>query len=147
MVARFRLIIRYAALTILLGGTPAVAGSLTVTVTGAADERGQIIACLWRDGSGFPDCNKRQPAQKKVVRISSQSTAIIFTDVTPGNYAISVGQDRNMDGKIGTNFLGMPNEPVGLSNNVRPRFGPPKFSAASFRMKGDASIKITIGKR
>lgn len=146
MVTRFRPIICYAALLTLLGGAPAVAATVSVTVTGAADERGQIIACLWRDGSNFPDCNKYKPAQKQIVRLSSPSTAIVFTDVAPGNYAVSVAHDRNLDGKVGTNFLGIPNEPVGLSNNVRPRFGPPKFSAASFRLTGDASIKITLGK-
>ena len=48
----------------------------------------------------------------------------------PGDYAITLFQDSNNNKKLDTNFIGIPNEPVALSNNHRPRFGPPKFSKA-----------------
>ena len=146
MVAKSHLPIRCAALLGLLGGTPALAATVTVAVTGAIDRRGQIVACLWRDKTGFPNCDKTKSAQTKMVRIDSASTVIVFTDVVPGAYAIMVAQDRTMDGKVGTNFPGISNEPVGLSNDARARFGPPKFSAAAFRLSGDTAITITLAK-
>ncbi len=47
-----------------------------------------------------------------------------------GTYAISVHHDNNDNGKMDRSFVGIPKEPVGLSNGHVPRFGPPKFSKA-----------------
>ncbi|GAA5525458.1 hypothetical protein Maes01_02028 [Microbulbifer aestuariivivens] len=47
-----------------------------------------------------------------------------------GAYAISVHHDNNANGEMDSNFVGIPNEPVGLSNGHVPRFGPPRFSKA-----------------
>ncbi|WOX05895.1 DUF2141 domain-containing protein [Microbulbifer pacificus] len=47
-----------------------------------------------------------------------------------GKYAITVHHDNNANGKMDRNFVGIPKEPVGLSNGHVPRFGPPKFSKA-----------------
>ena len=145
MVAKSHLPIRCAALLGLRGSTPALAATVTVTVTGAIDRRGQIVACLWRDKTGFPNCDKTKSAQTKMVRIDSASTVIVFTDAIPGDYAITVAQG-NMGGKVGTNFPGIPNEPVGLSNDGGARFGPPKFSATAFRLSRDTAITITLAK-
>ena len=37
-------------------------------------------------------------------------------DLQPGEYVFSIFQDRNGNGKLDMNFLGMPLEPFGLSN-------------------------------
>ena len=47
-----------------------------------------------------------------------------------GALAISVHHDSNANGEMDRNFIGIPKEPVGLSNGHVPRFGPPKFSKA-----------------
>jgi len=49
-----------------------------------------------------------------------------------GTYAISVYHDEDGDGELDSNFLGIPKEPYGFSNNARGIFGPPKYKAASF---------------
>jgi uncharacterized protein (DUF2141 family) len=54
-----------------------------------------------------------------------------------GEYALSVFQDVNDNGKLERNFIGMPKEPAGLSNNLRPKFGPPKYK--------DAVFAVTVG--
>jgi uncharacterized protein (DUF2141 family) len=42
--------------------------------------------------------------------------------------------DQNGNGEIDMRILGMPKEPVGVSNDARGRFGPPKFDAAKFTL-------------
>ena len=69
-----------------------------------------------------------------------------FAGIPAGTYAVSVLHDVNGDGKLGTNLLGIPNEPVGFSNNVRLRFGPPRFQAAAFAVDGDEAITVTVSK-
>ena len=69
-----------------------------------------------------------------------------FSGVTPGRYAVSVFHDENNNGKLATNFVGMPKEGVGASTNAKGHFGPPKFDAAAFRFAGgrqELKIKMT----
>ena len=41
-----------------------------------------------------------------------------------------------MNGKLDVNFLGIPTEGYGFSNDVTAALGPPTFSAASFTYDG-----------
>lgn len=62
------------------------------------------------------------------------STTIIWTqEMLPyGEYAIAVYHDKNENGKIDTNFLGIPKEEYGFSNNARGRFGPASWEDSKF---------------
>jgi len=66
-----------------------------------------------------------------------------FSNIPDGTYAISVFHDENNDGKLETNFLGIPSEDTGSSNDSPSRFGPPKWEDAKFEVKG-GTIKQVI---
>ncbi|MEQ9092370.1 MAG: DUF2141 domain-containing protein [Balneola sp.] len=75
------------------------------------------------------------------------STTIIWTqEMLPfGEYAIAVYHDKNENGKIDTNFLGIPKEDYGFSNNARGRFGPASWQDSKFKVEDNfysTSIKI-----
>lgn len=75
------------------------------------------------------------------------STTIIWTqEMLPfGEYAIAVYHDKNENGKIDTNFLGIPKEDYGFSNNARGRFGPASWQDSKFIVEDNfysTSIKI-----
>lgn len=55
-----------------------------------------------------------------------------FPRTAAGTYAIKVFHDVNGNGTIDTNWMGIPNEPYGFSNDAMGTFGPPGFNAASF---------------
>lgn len=67
----------------------------------------------------------------------------IETDLPPGTYAVSVYEDLNGNHKLDHNFLGIPREPVGASNNPKERIGPPRFHDCSFYL-GATPETITI---
>jgi uncharacterized protein (DUF2141 family) len=68
-----------------------------------------------------------------------------FREIAPGRYAVSVYHDENSNGKLDTNFLGIPREGVGASNNARGHMGSPKFDAAAFPFAGGRlNLTITI---
>ncbi len=58
-----------------------------------------------------------------------------------GRYSIKAFHDENNNSKLDTNFLGMPTERYGFSNNARGRFGPPSFAEAAVTLN---SPQITI---
>jgi uncharacterized protein (DUF2141 family) len=61
-----------------------------------------------------------------------------------GEYAISIIHDKNRNGRLDTNFIGIPKEPFGFSNNPKIKFGPPSFSDAKFAHNGGDVIDITL---
>jgi uncharacterized protein (DUF2141 family) len=60
-----------------------------------------------------------------------------------GVYALVVIHDEDSNGKLNTNWLGIPTEGYGFSNNAKGLLGPPKFPAASFSYDG-RSVDLTI---
>jgi uncharacterized protein (DUF2141 family) len=58
-----------------------------------------------------------------------------------GDYALSVFYDQDGDGELKTNFIGMPKEPIALSNNAVAKFGPPKYSDAVFSLGAQPIIQ------
>jgi uncharacterized protein (DUF2141 family) len=70
-------------------------------------------------------------------------TIFIFLNIPPGTYALAVIHDENMNGKLDTNWLGIPKEGYGFSNAAKATLGAPSFSAASFRYDGQ-DMELTI---
>ena len=62
-----------------------------------------------------------------------------------GVYAVSFYIDSNNNQKLDYNFLGVPTEQFGFSNNAMGFFGSPSFDQASFRI--DKESKITLKAR
>ena len=100
-----------------LAGVEAPGAPLSVAVSGLHSTKGRIIACLWRDKTGFPSCAKSRSAVRVTLPVSATSMDVRFPDVAPGRYAVTIEHDENGDGKMGHNFIGMPTEGVGVSNN------------------------------
>jgi uncharacterized protein (DUF2141 family) len=65
-------------------------------------------------------------------------------DIAPGAYALAVIHDENMNGKLDTNWPGIPTEGYGFSNDAKALFSAPSFSAARFLYDG-RSLDLTIG--
>lgn len=54
--------------------------------------------------------------------------------IPPGVYAVQAFQDSNDNMEIDRNFLGLPTEGIGFSNDAPFRFGPPRFADAAVRI-------------
>jgi len=61
-------------------------------------------------------------------------------DIPPGTYAIKLHIDENENGELGTNFLGIPKEQYGTSNNLRFL----DFEAASFVIDTHEKVQIDL---
>ena len=60
--------------------------------------------------------------------------------IPPGTYAVKVHIDENENGKLDTNFLGIPKEQYGISNNGRFL----NFKAASFIIDTYKKVQIEL---
>ena len=136
------------AVAALLSATPiaaatAAAGDLTVTVAGVRDARGTIAVCLFDTPAHFPDCTHDAAARHAHAPATPGRVTTVFHDVTAGTYAVSAYHDATNAGHLETNFLGIPRDGVGASNDPPGRMGPPRFAASAFTL-GPAGGSITL---
>jgi len=79
-----------------------------------------------------------------VIRVRAKQARCDFLDIPPGTYALAVIHDEDMNGMLDTNWLGVPTEGFGFSNDAKGTVGAPSFSAASFPYDG-RNLGLTIG--
>ena len=80
----------------------------------------------------------------KEMRAPIQTGEIYQIDGVPaGNIAVLVYVDENENNLLDKNFIGIPKEPLGISNNYRPK-GPPAFDRAKFFIGEGESASIDI---
>ncbi len=91
-------------------------------------------------GTGFPGPS---PFANQEVRPAAPETILSF-DAVPGTYAIAAFHDANSNGKIDSNFLGIPKEGYGVSNDPRPRFRAPRFAEASVVVQRDTTLTVRM---
>jgi uncharacterized protein (DUF2141 family) len=111
---------------------PATEEGLTITVAGLRNHRGYVLLSLFKDGAGFPG-DPAKAFRKEKSAISGNQVVIHFPGIPAGNYAIVILHDENDDMKMNTNWLGLPREGYGFSNNVMGSLGPPAYNRASFK--------------
>ena len=111
---------------LLIGGSAAFAGDVTVKVSGFKNETGNAIVYLWTAAEGFPGKTDKA-STSKTVPIKGTSVTVVFPNVAPGTYAVSVTHDENSNGKMDTGFLGKPKEGYGASNNPQNKLSAPSF--------------------
>ncbi len=129
------------------GQAPTPADSVIhVEISGLRNDNGQILCALYSSAQAEAFPKKADKAVARLTaKIAERRAVCDFSGVAPGTYAVSVVHDENSNGKLDTNFIGMPREGVGASNDAKGRMGPPKFGAASFRYEsGRMDLKIHL---
>jgi len=107
---------------------------LRVELSGLQEVEGNIyIAVYDSDDTWLGDDTVYE---QQVVIADARDGDLVWAEMhlPPGEYALSIFYDSNDNGELDTNFIGIPKEPVALSNNARPKFGPPKYKDAVFTL-------------
>jgi uncharacterized protein (DUF2141 family) len=116
---------------------------LTVKVVGLRSNSGKVYVSVYNQGDGYPkDPNKA--VAKTIVPIQQGQTIAVFDSLPAGQYAVGCYHDEDDNGKLNTNFLGIPTEGVGASNDATGFMGPPSFNDAKFSLQTDKMITIHI---
>lgn len=114
--------------------------TITIEFTGMKSDKGDVYVALYDEKKYF----LKKEYKGAIVTVTNKKASAIFTNVSSGEYAISAFHDVNDNNKLDTNFIGIPKEPIGISNNAKGFMGPPKFRKSKFEVKGDVKIIITI---
>lgn len=116
---------------------------LTVVVDGLRHKSGQVCLRVYSNEQGFP-ASAKGVVQSGCTKITGNSAIKDFYGLKPGTYAVALYADKNSDSKLNTNFLGIPSEGFGISNNPQAKTRAPKFKEASFDISQNKTIKITM---
>lgn len=132
-----------AAMALAVLAASAQAGTLTLDVKGVQAGQGALVIALYNSSEDF----LKKPLRKLTMPATSAAMRVELPDVPAGDYAVSLYQDLNSDGKLDTKMFGIPAEPTGTSNNAKGSFGPPKYEAARVTVTAEGkAIPIELHK-
>jgi uncharacterized protein (DUF2141 family) len=111
---------------------------LTVTVKAVASDAGKVCIFLFGTKDGWPT-NSSKAVRRACAAPRGRTATFHFEKLLPGTYAAFGFHDEDSDGQIKKNFIGMPKEGVGASNDAG-GMGGPSFKAASFSLSESKTV-------
>ena len=115
-----------------------------VKILNIRNSTGAVACALFESPVGFPEAFLHSATNIMVIKIRDTQARCDFEDIPPGAYALAVIHDENMNGKLDVNFIGIPIEGYGFSNDARATLGAPSFMDARFAYDGK-NLDLTIG--
>jgi uncharacterized protein (DUF2141 family) len=115
--------------------------SLTIDIIRPPGMTGTVVVGLYTIKKGFPD--NISLADHRIT-LSSEESTYTFSGLAPGPYVGVAFLDNNQNGKLDKSVIGMPKEPIGLSNH--PKLAPPRpsFEKAQVEVPRVTSVSIRL---
>ena len=113
--------------------------TLTVEITGFRSDLGRATAAIYRTKESF----LKSPEVTRTAKIAGGKATLVFEGLEPGALVVNGFHDENENGRLDTNWVGMPKEGTGISRDARGRMGPPKFDDARLELSA-GSQRITF---
>lgn len=99
---------------------------VTITIENIKKSEGTMRVGLYTNAEAYDE--EGEIAYGKIVKVSKAGQLTFEMDDVPfGEYSIAVFHDVNSNEILDTNFMGIPKEPYGFSNNPKAKFRKPKF--------------------
>ncbi len=127
--------------TISLLSLSSYAHQLTVKIEGIKSTDGFLYIALHNSDKTW--MTDQQPVQGQKLPMVEKSMQVVFKDLPEGDYGVTLYQDKNDNGHIDKNGIGIPTEPYGFSQNGG-SFGPPSFDNAKVKVAADTETTIYL---
>jgi uncharacterized protein (DUF2141 family) len=120
--------------------------TVTVTITGFRNDKGRVDGLIFSGPQGFPEEDARAfDKQEAEIDPKTLSAQLVFRNVPRGYAAVSILHDENMNRRIDKNFIGIPKEGYGTSNNPRKAKHTPRWDEGRFLVdKPEEAIVIRL---
>lgn len=127
----------------LLLATGVQAGELKLELEGKGMANNQVRIAVYSAKAPEQFPSEEKYYRGVVYEAMSDRLTVRIPDLPSGKYAVGVFVDSNRNGIQDKNFVGVPKEIYGFSNNARGRFGSPDFAEAAFDI-GDNDVTRSI---
>ncbi|MCP2671528.1 DUF2141 domain-containing protein [Maricaulaceae bacterium EIL42A08] len=114
---------------------------LTVRVVYPSNQAGEIWVGLYADEEAFDAGEEYRSAR---IPADQPILATVFADLPAGEYSLIAFHDSNSYNDFNSNFLGIPIERYGFSNNPRPRFRGATWAESRFELSAGTAHDVTI---
>ena len=122
----------------------AYSAEIKITFDNIRNDKGSILILIFNQADGFPDKHTKAIRQYRV-SVKKAREGVKIDSLVSGYYAISAVHDENSNSKLDKNFMGIPKEGVGFSNNPKILFSAPNFKKSKFllnRMIYELNVKM-----
>ena len=144
-----------AALALALGSFSAAAADLRVSIQGVASSSGTLMIGLYDSEDHFRLAvthagklgllNDNARLIGIAMRAIAGTQSVVFTNLNPGRYAVIAFHDENDNSKLDEDWLGIPTEGYGFSNDAEGFLSAPSFEKAAVTLDvPDRAIAITL---
>ncbi|QYJ78833.1 DUF2141 domain-containing protein [Shewanella acanthi] len=120
------------------------AQSLNVTLSGLQSDQGKLVVRVYNSDKQWLSDKPNEIYKLHTINLKDQvkDEKLEFSlDLPDGDYALSVFQDKDEDGALKSNWIGIPREPVAISNNAKGSMGAPEFKDAKFQIAGQPVLQ------
>jgi uncharacterized protein (DUF2141 family) len=117
--------------------------TLTVVVENVNQDGGNIGVLVFNSTKGWPE-DRFAALHDIVVPAHPGIVTVTVPGLPAGDYAVAVAHDVNKNHKVDKNFLGVPKEQWGMSNNPHATIKAPSFATARFSVTGDQEIRVKL---
>ncbi|HLV40783.1 MAG TPA: DUF2141 domain-containing protein [Brumimicrobium sp.] len=115
---------------------------ITVVVTNITTLEGSIELGVFNTSKSF--LNKGEEYRTYSQKATNNTLTFHLKGLKKDDYAISLYQDINSDGKCNLNVLLRPSEPYGFSNNIKLKLFKPSFDDCKLTADKNMVIKIKL---
>lgn len=112
---------------------------IEINISNLKSTKGAIRVSLFNKSNeeAFPsDKDKAYKIYK--FKIDSKTQTFVLDSLPIDEYAFSIHHDEDVNNKLNENWIGMPKEGLGTSNNARGNFGPPSYKQAKFKLSNQS---------
>lgn len=128
--------------SLLFHAMPSEHPKLTIHIENIKVFEGQIEIGVFNTSTNF--LKEGSAIKNYYVSVDNHTATFIIDDLPKGEYAISMYHDENSDGECNRNILGIPKEPYGFSNNIKPQFSAPSYKDCKFLLEEDKIIRVKL---
>ena len=126
-----------------LAASDAQGYTLTIVADGVSTSKGVVGVLIFRSSAGWPE-DSAAAFRAQSVPAKPGSTTVAVAGLPPGIYAVVVLHDENQNMRLDRNWMGIPKEQWGMSENPHVGMSAPHFSQAEFRLAGDMTIRVLL---
>jgi uncharacterized protein (DUF2141 family) len=121
--------------------------TIVVEVSTFRNRNGLLGCQLYDTQNGFPDKWPTAANMQQHVAVAGSTTSCTFANMAPGTYAAAVIHDENSNNKLDTNFLGVPTEGYGISQNHTHALRRPTWDESKFVVAPQSVVTTRISLR
>lgn len=128
-------------------GSTAYAAELTITVTNIQTPEGKLYIRIYDSGKKWLSQEENAAHTTEVIPLSVVGDAKEITatfELPEGKYAVTAIHDKNSNGILDKNWMGMPTEPSGNSSTTENKKGPPSFEESTFEVTGNTQKTLPL---